>query len=57
VAPKKSYMKRYVAAGGVGFAALIAMIALVRIKPRKRAEENVGASTESKETPPPAEGA
>lgn len=60
VAPKKSYMKRYVAAGGVGFAALIAMIALVRIKPRKRAEENVGAPTESKEskeTPPPAEGA
>lgn len=47
VAPKKSYMKRYVAAGGVGFAALIAMIALVRIKPRKRAEEKVGAPTES----------
>jgi hypothetical protein len=63
VAPKKSFVKRYVAAGGVGFAALIAMIALVRIKPRKRAEEKVGAQTESNATPltpptpPPAEGA
>jgi len=57
VAPKKSFVKRYVAAGGVGFAALIAMIALVRIKPRKRAEPNVGAPTDSNATPPPAEGA
>jgi Tfp pilus assembly protein PilF len=56
VAPKKSFVKRYVAAGGVGFAALIAMIALVRIKPRKRAEPIVGAPTDSKETLPPAEG-
>lgn len=47
VAPKKSFVKRYVAAGGVGFAALIAMIALVRIKPRKRPEANVGAQTDS----------
>ena len=56
VAPKKSFVKRYVAAGGVGFAALIAMITLVRIKPRKRAEANVGAPTDSNATPPPAEG-
>jgi tetratricopeptide (TPR) repeat protein len=56
VAPKKSFVRRYLAAGGVGFAALIAMIALVRIKPRKRAEEKVGAPTESNEAHPPAEG-
>ena len=55
VAPKKSFVRRYVAAGGVGFAALIAMIALVRIKPRKRVEPNVGAPTDSNATPPPAE--
>jgi len=57
VAPKKSFVKRYVAAGGVGFAALIAMIVLVRIKPRKRLEPTVGAPTDSNTTPPPAEGA
>jgi tetratricopeptide (TPR) repeat protein len=57
VAPKKSFVKRYVAAGGVGFAALIAMIALVRIKPRKRAEQTVGTPTDSNATPPPADGA
>lgn len=55
VAPKKSFVRRYVAAGGVGFAALIAMIALVRIKPRKRVEPNVGAPTDTNATPPPAE--
>lgn len=55
VAPKKSFVKRYVAAGGVGFAALIAMIALVRIKPRKRAESTVGTPTDSNATSPPAE--
>jgi tetratricopeptide (TPR) repeat protein len=57
VAPKKSFVRRYVAAGGVGFAALIAMIALVRIKPRKRVEKIVGAPTDSKDTPPPEESA
>ncbi len=57
VAPKKSFVKRYVAAGGVGFAALIAMIVLVRIKPRKRLEATVGAPTDSNTPPPPAESA
>lgn len=56
VVPKKSFLKRYIAAGGVGFAAIIAMIALVRIKPRKGAEEKVGAPTESSAGQSPADG-
>ena len=56
VAPKKSFVRRYLAAGGVGFAALIAMIALVRIKPRRKAESTVGAPTDSNTPHPPTEG-
>jgi tetratricopeptide (TPR) repeat protein len=54
VAPKKSFVRRYLAAGGVGFAALLAMIVLVRIKPKKRAEQVVGAPTDAGSTEPPA---
>ena len=38
VAPKKDWTNRYIAAAGIGLAALLAMILLVRRKPRSKAE-------------------